>query len=67
MFSLCEPVRVPQVAGTGVPPLMMNWSDWHWLSVVSGWLSTMLSMSSLSWHTSSVHLLMVSLQELTLL
>ena len=40
-------MRVPHSAGTGVPPLTMNWSDWHWLSVVSGWARTVFSMSSL--------------------
>jgi hypothetical protein len=34
---LCRPLLTPQIVGTGLPPLTMNWSDWHLLSTVSGW------------------------------
>jgi hypothetical protein len=35
------------MAGTGRPPLTMNWSYWHLLSTVSGWANINLWKSSL--------------------
>ena len=38
---------MPQMAGMGDPPVMMNWSKSHFESVLSGWASTMSTMSNL--------------------
>ena len=47
LLLLCIPVLVPHTEGMGEPPLTINWSSWHWLSVVSGWERTMFWISSL--------------------
>ena len=46
-YSLCAPVLVPQMLGTGEPPDTMNRSSLHLLSVASGCASTKLLKSSL--------------------
>ena len=81
-ISLCAPVLVPQMLGTGEPPDTMNRSSLHLLSVPSGCANTKLAKSSLrikwnvcvkdgilfyrNWQTPSFNLLTVSRQELTL-
>ena len=46
---LCCPVFVPQIAGTGLPAVTTSWSLTQLRSVVSGWLRTKLSKSSLKY------------------
>ena len=44
---MCEPVLVPQMDGTGLPPVTMNMSSLHLLSVPSGCANTKFEKSSL--------------------
>ena len=47
IYLLWAPVLVPQIAGTGDPPVTMNWSDSHLWSTLSGWARIMFSTSNL--------------------